>query len=107
MGRPKKIKDEDMEIKKENNAEQDKATTFDDFMTPENMMKMFAMFKQMETMQQESQEKKSEIVKNEQKEDDQYKPFTKSMLMKIKNEEVTVRSVVENVSFTSPMTKIK
>jgi hypothetical protein len=117
MGRPRKIKEENIEIEEkvvdkevEIEKENTKIPSFEDLMTPENMMKMFAVFKQMESMQQQvTNDNKEEKVEHisEKKQDSKYERFTKARLMKIKDEEVVVRSVVDNVSFTSPMTKIK
>jgi hypothetical protein len=109
MAGRKKNKEEDIEnvVNEEQNNKETNKNLFDEFMTPENMMKMFAMFKQMESMQQSaSKETENSIVKENNKEEKQYTHFSKSMLMKIREEMVNVRSVVDNVSFSSPMTKI-
>lgn len=107
-GRQKKIIEETIDNKVEESTVKDtKASTFEEFMTPENMMKMFAMFKQMESMQQQTTEQEK-VIKVEEKvgKSKRYEHYTKSMLMNIRDEMVNVRSVVDNVCFTSPMTKI-
>lgn len=80
------------EIKEESNS--------NDLFSPENMAKMFAMFKQMEEMNKK-EDKITESNKNTNVK------FTKSMLAKIGDEEIIARSTVDNLVFTSPRTKIE
>jgi hypothetical protein len=71
--------------------------------TPELMAQMFAMFQQMQNQQATQVEEK----KVENKVVDKNKKYTKSMLIDIENEMVTIRSVIRNVVFLSPKTQIK
>lgn len=106
-GRPRKIKEEqiennEVEIKEVKDTSK-QSMSFEEMMTPENMMKMFAMFKQMENMQQETV-KETKVIKEKQ---EYPKKFTKAMLAKISDETVIVRSTTDNVTFISPKTKIE
>lgn len=108
-GRPKKIKEENIENKIEEKQEINQNSN--DLFTPENMAKMFAMFEQFTEMKKQKetsnqQVKEEKITEKENTEIKAYEHFSKSMLMKIRDEMVTVRSVVDNVNFSSPMTKI-
>jgi hypothetical protein len=104
-GRPRKNKEENIENTMEETQEINKNSN--DLFTPENMAKMFAMFEQFTEMKkQKEQVLKKENIDQEKKEVNKYEHFSKSMLMKIRDEMVTVRSVVDNVNFSSPMTKI-
>lgn len=83
-------------------VEKQETSKIDDFMTPENMMKMFAMFQQMQqnlTQENKIEDKTQKIDKN--------KVFTKADLAKITDEVVVVKSAVDNVTFISPKTKIE
>lgn len=109
-GRPKKTeqtiesKIEEKEVKKVDQPKQE-TSNFDEIMNPENMMKMFAMFQQMQNMQQNlAQENK---IETKNKKADNNKVFTKADLAKITDEVVIVKSAVDNVTFISPKTKIE
>jgi hypothetical protein len=104
MARPKKIIEENIEEKQETNQ------SSNDLFTPENMAKMFAMFEQFTEMKNQKENiqqiNETKNASEEKKEINKYEHFSKSMLMKIRDEMVTVRSVVDNVNFSSPMSKI-
>lgn len=103
MGKPKKI-DENLEVKEEIKQE----SNSNDLFTPENMAKMFAMFKQMQEMdKQQNVKEKNTIVSKEIENTDKKVKFTKAMLAKISDEEVVAKSTVDNLTFISPRTKIE
>lgn len=105
-GRPRKTetKNENKEVEiKEVKDTSKQSVSFEEMMTPENIMKMFTMFKQMENMQQETV-KETKVIKEKQ---EYPKKFTKAMLAKISDETVIVRSTTDNVTFISPKTKIE
>jgi hypothetical protein len=109
MARTKKI-DENLNIKERIKSieEDEKESNSNDLFTPENMVKMFAIFKQMQEMdkQQNIKEKSETITKEIEKTDKKIK-FTKAMLAKISDEEVVAKSTVDNLTFISPRTKIE
>ncbi|MDP4146627.1 MAG: hypothetical protein Q8936_19485 [Bacillota bacterium] len=111
MARPRKIKEENIENVIEEKQETNvSVNNSNDLFTPENMAKMFAMFEQFSEMKKQKdnneQIKQDKITKEEKKETKKYERFSKSMLMQIRDEMVTVRSVVNNVNFSSPISKI-
>ena len=101
MGRPKKEVVEDSKIVKDE-VQEKQTQNNNDMFSPENMAKMFAMFKQFQEMENQSKEVKTNI-KNENSNG----KFTKVMLSKIEDENVTVKSAIKNVIFKSPKTLIK
>ncbi|WP_291566967.1 MULTISPECIES: hypothetical protein [unclassified Clostridium] len=86
------------EITTDNKVEQ---TNIQQQITPELMAQMFAIFTQMQQQEKEIIESREENIKNSTDK------FTKSMLTKIENEEVVVRSVLPNRIYISPRTQIK
>jgi hypothetical protein len=102
-GRPKKIEQKIEQVVEEKEVKQN-TSNFEEFITPENMMKMFAMFKQMESMQQDASKEADKDKKINKKLDNK---FSKADLAKIGDEVVIVKSAVDNVTFTSPKTKIE
>jgi hypothetical protein len=101
-GRPRKtenkINEEIVEKQQENN-------NTNDMFSPENMAKMFAMFKQFQTMEEQQNITKQETIKDNSK--TKSTKFSKAMLAKISDEMVVVKSAVDNVTFISPKTKIE
>lgn len=92
------------ETKKPTTAKQNVDINADNNMfSPENMAKMFAMFKQFQQMENENV--KQEEIK-EQKTSLKNKRFTKVMLSKIEDETVTVKSATDSVIFISPKSQI-
>lgn len=105
VGRPRKTEQKTEETKE---IKQEQVNNQNNLFTPEVMAQMFAMFEQFTEMKEQKKNKEQikETVHKENLETKPYERFSKSMLMKIRDEMVVVRSVVDNVSFTSPMTKI-
>lgn len=114
-GRPKKVKEEttNVEVKETKNIvkkettkqnKEDNNTSQNDLFTPENMAKMFAVFKQFQEMESVAKSEEKVKVKKEIKKPSK---FTKAMLAGITDEVVTVKSAVDNVTFVSPKTKIE
>ena len=108
MGRTKKV-DDNLEIKEENkqSLESEEKSDSNDLFTPENMAKMFAMFKQMQKMDKQQNVEEKNITKEKIENTDKKVKFTKAMLAKISDEEVVAKSTVDNLTFISPRTKIE
>lgn len=107
-GRPKKVITEDKitQVEKENikNEVKQETSNSNDLFSPENMAKMFAMFKQFENINNSKEENKEKIIEEKP---EQKSKFSKVMLSKISDEIITVRSVVDNVNFLSPKTQTR
>lgn len=110
-GRPKKINTEESKeinmnvITKEVNKDEvnQESSNSNDLFSPENMAKMFAMFKQFENMNSKEEAKTQTLEKTTE----QKTKFSKVMLSKISDEIITVRSVIDNVNFLSPKTQTR
>lgn len=94
----------EVEMSENQTLEQEQATPTG--FTPEQMQQMFMMFQQMQQMSNQVQQSTS-VDKAVDIKVDRNTKFTKSMLSKIEDEEVVVRSVVNNRIFISPRTSIK
>lgn len=100
-----KTKKINTEIKDEVEAKETINQNSNDMFSPENMAKMFAMFKQFENMEKEQKvETKGTMTV---KDTSSNTKFTKVMLSKIGDEIITVRSAVDNVNFLSPKTQTR
>lgn len=106
MGRPKKVENlEENKIETKENKKQTKVKKDEnnDMFSPENMAKMYAMFKQFQQMESEMKVEEKVNVEKVNKNN----KFTKVMLSKIGNEEITIKSATENVIYISPKTQMK
>lgn len=106
MGRPKKVENlEENKIETKENKKQTKVKKDEnnDMFSPENMAKMYAMFKQFQQMESEMKVEEKTNVEKVNKNN----KFTKVMLSKIGNEEITIKSATENVIYISPKTQMK
>lgn len=100
-----KSKKVNIETKDEIEVKETTNQNSNDMFSPENMAKMFAMFKQFENMEKEKKvdTKETTMIKDISSNT----KFTKVMLSKIGDEIITVRSAVDNVNFLSPKTQTR